>query len=402
MPSYSYKAYDQAGTSISGVIDAESEQHLKSQLRAQKVRLVSFSIDKKSTSSMLKLGNNDKVTANDLEFLTAELSLLLESGVKIDKALQVLSKAKKEGALAKLLVVIAADVRKGIALSEVMEKHPKVFDSLYVNLVRIGESSGQLPLVFKGLAADLKYKKELNSKIVQAITYPAVIFMVCILAIFFIFNFVVPKLTVMFADAAELPVYTQVLLSLSDWMQAYQFHLVAGLVALVLGIKWAIDNGYIDDRLDSSLLSLPLVGRSIEVVERIRFTSGMALMLSTGIKVDQALKLATRSVKNKVVRSNLSIAADKVKKGESISSSLKQSQLLPELMVSLLEVGEESGNMAPIFSEVAERSRTEFSQWTTRLTSLIEPIMILVMGGIVGSVVVVMLMSIVNVNDIGF
>ncbi|WP_448552112.1 type II secretion system F family protein [Thalassotalea montiporae] len=402
MPSYNYKAYDRAGTSISGVIEAESEQHFKNQLRAQKVRLVSFSVDKKPNSIMFKLGSNDKVTASDLEFLTAELSLLLESGVKIDKALQVLSKAKKEGALAKLLVSIAADVRKGIALSEVMEKHPKVFDSLYINLVRIGESSGQLPLVFKGLAEDLKYKKELNSKIVQAITYPAVIFMVCVLAIFFIFNFVVPKLTVMFADAAELPVYTQALLSLSEWMQSYQIHLAASLGAMIYGVKWAIDNDYIDDRLDSSLLGLPLIGRSIQVIERIRFTSGMALMLSTGIKVDQALKLATKSVKNKVVRSNLSIAADKVKKGESISSSLKQSQLLPDLMVSLLEVGEESGNMAPIFSEVADRSRTEFSQWTTRLTSLIEPIMILVMGGIVGSVVVVMLMSIVTVNDIGF
>lgn len=402
MPSYSFKAYDETGNLINDIESAESEQQLKSLIKARKLRLVSFEQEKSANSSVFSFANKDKVTSADIEFVTAELSLLLESGVKIDKALQVLARAKNEGGLAKLLNTLSSDIRKGVPLSDALSKHDNVFDSLYVNLVRIGESSGELPMVFKGLARDLKYKKELNSKIIQAITYPSVIAAVCILSIVFVFNFVVPKLSVMFNDVAELPLYTQVLLSVSDWVQLYQFHVLILIVFIAIAIKWSKDNGVIEDQLDNTLLSLPLIGNGIQVIERIRFSSGMALMLSAGVKVDKALKLATKNIKNQVVRNRLAAVSDKVKKGESISNSLRQSQLFPELLVSLLEVGEESGNMSPIFNEISERSRNEFTSWTSRVTSLIEPVMILVMGGVVGAVVVVMLMSIVAVNDIGF
>jgi len=403
MPSFHYKAYDSTGSVVTDTVEANSVEDVRKVLSQDKLRPVQIVEQKESqTGIQLSFGNKDKVSMDDVEFITAELSLLLDSGVKIDKALAVLASAKSGGALAQLLNNLSSDVRKGVSLSQAMESHPSVFDKLYINLVRIGESSGNLPQVFAGLAKDLKYRKELKSKIIQASTYPAVIFAVCILAILFIFNFIVPKLTVMFNDSAELPIYTEFLINLSIWIQDYQF-IVAGLLVVLGGlIRYASQEGYFEGRVDESILQVPVLGSSIELIERIRFTSSMALMLASGVKLDTALELSTGSIKNKVIARNLVVVKEKVRKGESITKALKQSQLFPDLYLSLLEVGEESGNMSPIFSEISQRSRNEFSGWTDRMTSLIEPLMILFMGGVVGSVVVVMLLSIVSVNDVGF
>jgi type II secretory pathway component PulF len=135
-------------------------------------------------------------------------------------------------------------------------------------------------------------------------------------------------------------------------------------------------------------------------VERIRFNSAMALMLKTGVRVDDAILLASRSVNNRIIKTSLEIAREKIKKGEAVAASLAMTPIYPDFYISLLEVGEESGELAHIFDEIAERSRTDFEGWTDRVTSLIEPLLILVMGGIVGSVVITMLLSVVSVNDI--
>lgn len=402
MAVFTYKAYDTSGAVVSGELEASTLTQAKAQLVTDKLRPVQLA-EKKIVAKGIKfnLGNNKPVSLDDIEFVTAELSLLLQSGVKIDKALAVLARAKSGGSLADLLKKLSDDVRKGQSLSDAMAKHPAAFDSLYINLVTIGESSGNLVAVFEGLAQDLKYRKELKSKITQAMAYPTVIMLVCILSVLFIFNFVVPKLTVMFVDAVELPIYTEILLGLSDWIQNYQFYFFGFVVAIGFLFRWSMQQGHFAHRFDDMLLQLPFLSNAVCLVERIRFSSSMALMLNSGVKLDQALVLSSGSVKNTVIARNLSAVKDKVRKGDAITSALKQSALFPELFMSLLEVGEESGKMAPVFTEIADRSRNEFSKWTDKMTSLIEPLMILFMGGIVGSVVVIMMMSIVSVNDIG-
>jgi type II secretory pathway component PulF len=402
MATYLYKAYDASGALINGELDAISVKQAKELLQKEKLNPISL-VEQSAVANKaaFNLFQSDTVTLDDVEFVTAELSLLLQSGVKIDRALAVLARTKAGSSLASLLQKLSNDVRKGQSLSEAMAKHPKVFDNLYINLVTIGESSGNLIAVFAGLAQDLKYRKELKNKITQAIAYPTVILLVCICSVLFIFNFVVPKLTVMFADAVELPIYTQILLGVSDFIQNYQFHLFFIFGAMVFGFRWMLQQGHFAHKFDNIVLSIPLLKNTVNLVERIRFTSSMSLMLHSDVKLDQALVLSSGSVKNQVIARNLSGMKDKVRKGESITTALKQSGLFPVLFLSLLEVGEESGKMAPIFEEIADRSRTEFSQWTDKMTSLIEPLMILFMGGIVGSVVVVMMMSIVSINDIG-
>ena len=399
MQKFKYKAFDSSGAVASGELMAVD---IKAATKALKVdKLKPISVEAVNEKAVFGFNRTSKVSSDDLEFVTAELNLLLNSGVKIDKALAVLASAKSGGALAELLIDLSVNVRKGLALSTAMESHQDIFDKQYINLVKIGESSGNLSLVFSGLAQDLKHKKELRNKIIQAIAYPSVILIVCILSILFIFNFVVPKLTVMFADAAELPIYTQILLSVSSAIQNFQIHAGILIVASVFAFRAAMKKGLWAHRFDEYMLQLPVLSQSVLLIERVRYTSSMSLMLYSGVKIDQALALSAGSIKNKVIANKLISINDKVRKGETISVSLKHSGLFPDLFVSLLEVGEESGKMAPVFEEIATRSRNQFSTWTDRITSLLEPIMILIMGGIVGSVVVVMLMSIISVNDIG-
>ncbi|MCU7975905.1 type II secretion system F family protein [Shewanella sp. SW36] len=393
---FEYKAYDSSGAVVNSSIESVDLDTAKSALVQQGLHLVSIKM--KPSTRNGNLFTSDKLTLDELEFITSELSLLLRSGVKIDRSLHILSKGKSNSPSGKLLSELSLAVKRGESLADALSHHPH-FDSLYVNLVKMGEASGELSSVFAGLARDLTFRKELKAKIVQALTYPSVILAVCILAIVFVFNFIVPQMGGLFDGNDNLPLYTQFLLNASEWMRNYQWWLLAAIVLSGIGIKYALQKGLINDWLDDTLVKLPIFKSAIYQIERIRFNTSMALMLDAGVKLDKAIELAAGTVKNSAIRQGLHAAKSKIKRGISLTEALSVSVIYPDFYVSLLEVGEESGQLSPVFEEIASRSRNDFGAWTTKITSLLEPLMILVMGGIVGSVVVVMLLSIMSVND---
>jgi len=394
-----YKAYDSAGAKIDGQIEASDQQTALAQLKKQGLLPAEISQYKEPAKSIF--GGRSKIALADLEFLTAELSLLLESGVRIDKGIDIIKRTKANPALAQLLNTMSRDLKKGKSISQAAREHPHVFDSLYCNLIELGEASGNLPIVFADLAKDLKFKRELRNKIISSMAYPSVIFFVCILSIFFIFNFIIPKMAGMFSEADDLPWYTQVMLDTSAWMMQYQWLLVIGLVASGFGLVAALKQPAFNAWWQTIALKLPVISGAVKTVERIRFNSGLAMMIKAGVPIDQALTLATGNIKNQILRREMDIARVKVQRGSALSPALRQTSLYPEFFVSLLEVGEESGNLERVFDEIANRSRQEFESWTQKMTTLIEPLMILFMGGFVGGVVVMMLLSMVSMNDIG-
>lgn len=396
MALFEYKAYDNTGAAVNNEHSSSSLEMAKKELALEGLHLIS--IKEKKAQSSSGLFRSEKLSLDELEFITSELSLLLRSGVKIDKSLQILSKGKANTPSGKLLNELSQSVKRGESLAEALSQHAD-FDTLYVNLVRMGEESGELSKVFAGLAQDLIFRKELKSKIMQALTYPSVILVVCILAIVFVFNFIVPQMGGLFEGNDNLPIYTQVLIDASNWMQSYQWYLFGGIVVFIIGVKVAIEKGLINDALDEVLIKLPLFKSAVQQVERIRFNTSMALMLDAGVQLDKAIELAAGTVKNKYLRDGLLSAKSKIKRGVSLTEALSASPIYPDFFISLLEVGEESGQLTPVFEEIANRSRNDFGSWTSKVTSLLEPLMILMMGGIVGSVVVVMLMSIMSVND---
>lgn len=400
MKLFHYKAYDKAGAKVDGILEAVDKAAALKALQNQGL-LVSQITEKKGGASV-GLSLSSKVTLADLEFLTAELSLLLESGVRIDKGLDIIRRTKSNPALAKLLNELSSELSKGSSLSKAMEKHEAIFGRLYINLVELGEASGNLPQIFSKLAEDLKFTRDLQRKVVASMTYPFIILGVCLLCVFFIFNFIVPKLSVLFTDPETLPWYTQTLLGISNWMQSYQLLLAGGIVATVALFISLFKQPKFRRSWQEVLLKIPGFKGVILITERIRFNSALAMMLEAGLPIDKSLELARGNLKNQVLQREVDIAKGKVKHGQSLSPALQQTSLYPEFYVSLLEVGEESGNLAYVFDEIAKRSRSEFENWTQKITTLIEPLLILLMGGIVGGVVIVMLMSMVAVNDVGF
>lgn len=401
MATFLYQGYDEQGTSVEGSVDAASIAEAKLQLKDEKIILKSI---KQETSNPLSLSlfQQEKVKVEDIEFLTAEISLLLESGVKIDKAIEILKKTKSTPGLKKILNSLSNALRKGSSMADAVREYPDIFDNLYINLITIGEETGRLSQVFKGLSTDLKFRRELKKKILQASIYPLVILSVCVLCVFAIFNFIVPKMSTLFSGVDDLPIYTTIMLSTSEWVQQYQSYLILAPILLVVVIQRLTQRQDFMKWWHRTSLNMPVLGNLSVQIERIRFNSGLSLMLEAGIPIDKALELSAGNIKNSVIKREMLIARDKIKNGAKLSATLQSTRIYPPFFASLLEVGEESGRLSIVFEEITQRTRNEFEDFTQKLTTMLEPMLILFMGLIVGSVVIVMLLSMVSVNDVSF
>jgi type II secretory pathway component PulF len=401
MPQYRYEGFDVSGGRVAGVVEAEDRQRAAVALRSRGI-IIKLLVDSERDLDWRAIVGfkSSSIGLEDLEHLTAELSLLLDSGVRIDRAIGILSRSAAGGETAHLLGSISNQLKQGKQFSEAAAAHPAVFDSLYVNLLALGEASGRLPEVFRGLSTDLRFRRELRQKIVSASIYPVVVAAVCLLSIIFILNFVVPNLQTLFSDADDLPWYTSALLAASSLMINWQWLIFAGFSFLVALVWQKRGSPSVIDFRDRFLLETPGVRDATSMVERIRFCSGIALMLDAGLPVDRALGLAAGNIHHAVLRREMMLAIDQVRRGEQISKALRQTRLFPDYFISLLEVGEESGALARVFGEIASRSRDAFSAWALRLTNLLEPLLVLLMGLIVGTIVVIMMLSITSVADV--
>ncbi|MFT4925936.1 MAG: type II secretory pathway component PulF [Phenylobacterium sp.] len=398
---FKYVAYDKSGKKVEASIEADNMATAQRELKEFKKLMVSSIVPAQTGGGGKGLfGGSQKVAGRDLEYLTSELNLLLESGVKFDQAVELLARAKKNTGIGEVLSQISAKLKSGSTISAAFGSFSALFDKLYVNLLKIGEESGTLGPVFKGLSRDLKFRNDLRQTIIQATTYPLIIFTVCMLSVVFIFNYIVPKMAVLFADAEELPPATQVILAISDWLIAWQLYIVVALFAAAALLY--------QNRKDPRLIGwfhqrsrlVPGVRIIVEMSERIRFCSSMALLLKAGIAMDMAVKLSAGNSANSEIRRELEGVGEDIRKGIHLSQALATTSLFSDLFLSLIEIGEESGEVTRIFNELADRSRNEFTLWVSRVTALLEPLLIITMGLIVGGVVVIMMLSVMSINDV--
>ena len=401
MPTFKYQAYDRQGAKFKGEVQADTKNSALVDLQNQGMMVRSLTEKLEISGTQLSFGKQ-KVSLQDLEYLTSELSLLLKNGVKIDKGLAIISQNSQVGPVGKLVNNLLTGVRRGLPLSETMQNEGDIFSALYVNLVRLGEASGNLPMVFDRLSKDLRFQRELRDKIIQALTYPMIIFMVCVLCIVFVFNYIVPQMSGLFSGISDLPDYTVALLNVSAWFQQYQWFALIGIVGSVIALLSLRKRPKWQARFSAWSMKTPLFKTMLLFAEQIRFNSALAMMSESGVVLDKAMALAAESISNSQLKQDMLVAQQKIRKGTRLSEALSRSPLFPSFSISLLEVGEESGDLSPVFDELSSRSKTQFENAINKITSVLEPLLILVMGGIVGSVVVTMLLSIVAVNDIGF
>jgi len=405
MEKFVYLAYDGTGARHEGEVLAVNAESAKFKLK--ELGLIPVKINQAdSTAGKARdfLRFNLRPGFSDVEFFTSQLSLLLKNGIKIDRALETTRKGIKNRRLRKIVDDLYDDIRKGIPLSTSLGKNPDVFGSLYVSIVKIGEATGHLADVFEDLAANLNFRRNIIGKTRQAMIYPSIILIVCVLSVLFIFNFIVPKFSTLFSGMKDLPVYTDILLVTANIFRTYQFVMLAvfiGLIILFMRARASKKKRFA--RLTDALaLRLPLVKQLCYTLENLRFASSLAILLKSGVVISEALDYAVKSVDNIFLRKRLIIIKDEIKRGGKLSEAMAKTDFLPDMFEPLLEVGEQTGNLSEIFSEMEQRLNAIYEKRVTGLITVIEPVMILIMGLVVGSVVVVMLLSMVSITDINF
>ena len=404
MEIFLYRAYDANGTIHEGKLQALSVEAAKIKLKDDGLIPVKITKNESSDFNIIEwLKKARKPSSQEIEFFTSKVALLLKNGVKIDQALEIALKGLKSTKFQKIIEEIYAEMRKGTSLSECLRNYPEVFGPLYINVVKIGEATGRLALVFERIANNLKFQEAIKSKTRQALIYPMSVLIVSLLSILFIFDFIVPKFSVIFSDNQRLPDYTQLLLAVSKFVRNYQLHLLLILLgAFILAKHASAKNNTFRKIRDRLVLALPITKGLSLALENLRFSAAMSLLLQSGVALGEAIDLAIASISNTFLRQRLAAVKKEVRAGIRLSESMAKSGFLSSSFDGLLEVGEQTGNLGEIFHEMESRLQNEYENKVQALITLIEPLLIVVMGIIVGSIVIIMLLSIVSVTDVVF
>jgi type IV pilus assembly protein PilC len=382
MPRFEYTARKNDKT-ISGTIEASSKEAVISTLHRQGMQPLTI----KSISAK-KSGRRGKVKIKDLVVFTRQLSTMISAGVPLTRSLVTLQSQTSNKYFHDVIGNIIKDVEGGAALADALGKYPNVFSEVYVNMVRAGEAGGILEEILKRLAAQVEKDATIRKKIKSASAYPTVIFGITILAFFGIMIAVIPKLGKIIKDLggedAKLPVYTEVMLNLSGFMQknAIVLILVFGLSIYFLRRYIKTPNGKY--KFHALLLKTPIIKGIITKIAIARFSRTFASLMSSGVTVLDALEVTGGAIGNKVIEKELREAAIQVKNGKQLSEPLSQSQHFPPIVAQMLAVGEETGQIDTILIKVADFYEEEVDAVIDGLSSLIEPLMIIVLGAMVG------------------
>jgi len=398
---FTYTARNKEGKTIQGTADAVSREALIALLSKQGSRPIII----KATNAgkgRFKLGRGKKVKFKDLVVFTRQLSTMISAGVPLTRSLATLQQQTENKYFKGVIGLVMKDVEGGISLGDAFAKHPNVFSDVYVNMVKAGEAGGILDEILKRLASQVEQDSSMRKKVKSAMAYPVVILTITVIAFFGIMMFVIPKLGKIIKDLggedAELPVYTQAMLNISDFMQHNApFILVGSFVGLWLFRRY-IKTPRGKYQFHSVLLHLPIIKTVIIKIAIARFARTFASLMSSGVTVLDALEVTGGAIGNKVIEEELKEAAKAVKNGKQLSEPLAQSKHFPPIVAQMLAVGEETGQIDTILVKVADFYEEEVEATIDGLSSLIEPLMIVVLGGMVGLIAASVMGPIANLS----
>lgn len=334
-------------------------------------------------------------------FFLQNLGVMVKAGISLSQALKTLALQSHNQRFSRVLTEVQEKVETGQALGEVVSAYPKVFNELFVNMVKAGEVSGRLEESLKELYTQMKKDHALVSKIKSAMTYPVIIIIAMIGIGSLMIVFVIPKITSLFDDInAELPISTKILIALSDFTLNYIVFIGIGLVALVAGFFWAIKQKTGKKIFHSFLLKLPIVSRIIKKINLARFARTLSSLIKTDIPIIQTFQITSRVVGNVFYQEALHTMAERIKKGEAIEESLKAyPKLFPPVVVQMVAVGEQTGSIDTILAELANFYEEEVNQTMSNLPTIIEPILLLILGAAVAGMSVAVIMPMYSLSQ---
>lgn len=407
MPVYAYKGLNSSGRNVGGIIDADNPKAARMKLRRTGVYPTDLNEERAQkaamgTSSQLDFASMfERVTPEDLALMTRQLATLVGASLPLVECLGALIEQMDKGKQKRILSQVRERVVEGEPLADAMQPHPRVFDNLYVNMVRAGEASGALDIVLFRLAEYTERSAELRRKVRSALTYPILMLIASSGILFFLLAYVVPKITRIFEETHQaLPLMTTILLAVSGFASQYWWIVLAVVIFAAVGIRVSMRSPAGRLRFDRTILRIPYFGKVLKKVALARFSRTLSTLLLGGIPLLQSLDIVKHVVSNKVLENAIEEGRDSIREGQSIADPLKKSGLFPPLLVHMIAVGEKSGELEAMLGRAADAYDSEVEASVSAMSSILEPVMTLFMGGVVLFIVLAILLPIFQMNDL--
>ncbi|MFW6154096.1 MAG: type II secretion system F family protein [Planctomycetota bacterium] len=412
MATFAYEAMNSVGQAVKGEVDATGKDEAVAKIRAMgnfptKVREKAAP----SKSPRSKAGQRDapapttarrraagRVRVKQLTTFTRQLSTLQDAGLPILRSLRILEQQQKPGSLRTALKYVAEDVESGATLSEAMAKHPKAFDRLYTNMVQAGEAGGVLDIILQRLADFMERAQELRRKVIGAMIYPVAVISFAVLIVTGIMYFVIPRFELIFQDfGTELPGPTLALLAISRWVTAGGWIvIIASPIVFVLVAKLIRQSQSGRYLMDSLKMNIPVMGQIVSKSSISRFSRTLGTLLAAGVPILEALNITRDTCGNEVYAKAMGQVHDAIREGESFAGPLRQARVVDAMVVNMIDVGEETGDLDKMLMKIADNYDDEVATLVDALVSLLEPVMVIVLGVIVGFIVIALFLPLVK------
>ncbi|MCX6901676.1 MAG: type II secretion system F family protein [Verrucomicrobia bacterium] len=420
MPKYEYTAVDARGKETSGEMESDSPAGAINKLKemgyfptkiteagsgkGRKSKAASAAGGKKGGWQQMEInipGITDRVNKKLLTIFTRQLATLIDAGLPLLRALRTLERQERNAALKKTITALAEAVEGGSTMSEAMQHHPRVFDRLYINMIRAGEAGGVLEVVLTRLAEFAEKAQKIRGKVLAASVYPIVVLTIAISILFFLMTYIVPKFQDIFRDLLEgapLPPLTQAVMNTSKLIRENVLVVGGGVVLFVVLFNFLIKKVPAITRLwDNFKLNMPAFGPMIRKVGISRFTRTLGTLISSGVPILQGLMIVKETSGNRVIADAVQRVHDSVKEGESVVRPLEASKVFPPMVVSMIDVGEETGALPEMLMKIADNYDEEVDNAVAGITSLLEPMLIVFLAVVVGVIVVALFLPLVTI-----
>jgi len=398
---FHFRAVAPDGKMRSGILQGENDKSVASELRRQGLTPVYVGVEEKRSFEIKLPAFMERGKRSDVLFFTQELSTLLNAGVPLDRALAITSELTERPKFRGVLIDVIRVLKGGKSLADSLATRPDYFSELYINMVRAGEASGSLAVVFERLAEFERSRDDLRNYIISSMIYPMLLGFVGLASVIFLLTFVVPRFAQVFADShMAIPTPTRIMLESSRILQTYGWTALAAFVGALVFLQASIATSAGRLWWDGFQLRIPLLGDALRKAEVARFARAMSTLVANSVPLVQSIAIAGATLKNKRISNSLAIVSQGVRRGEGIATPMRRAGEFPPLAAHLLAVGEETGRLDSMFGRMAEIYETDTRTAIRRFTSLFEPLIILTMGIIVGALILSMLLAITSINDV--
>jgi general secretion pathway protein F len=405
MPLFKYKAINSSGETEENIRDAADEQALVSALQSEGyIPIIVAPATGRSFLGLSLGGKQAKLSQKDIGLLTGELATLLESGLPLDKSLSILIDLTDDNErLSKLIAKVLEKVKGGSSLADALEKQTGVFSKFYLNMLRAGEAGGNLGEVLARLSEYLERSRELKDTVSTALIYPAILLTMSLASLFVMLAFVVPQFTEMFESAGKaLPVSTQIVVGLAEWLQKYWWILIGAVVLGSSYMKFQMADPASKKRWDGLFLKLPLAGNIILNKETANISRTLGTLLGNGVSILSAMVIVRETVDNLVLADAIQDTEEQLKQGKHMSDALHDKGIFPKMAMQMIRVGEETGRLEEMLLRVATIYDKQLRVSIARMLALLEPALIITLGLMIAGIIVSILLAILSVNDLAF